>query len=44
MQVPVYEELSAKGAYSSSQMYSPEDMEELVAYAGEVSLFPYRYV
>ncbi|KZV67223.1 glycoside hydrolase family 20 protein [Peniophora sp. CONT] len=35
MQVPGYAELSAKGAYSSSQVYTPEDMAGLVAYAGE---------
>ncbi|KAG5732634.1 hypothetical protein E4T56_gene16912, partial [Termitomyces sp. T112] len=31
--VPGYTELSAKGAYSSAQVYTPADVEEIVAYA-----------
>ncbi|KAG6889701.1 hypothetical protein C0992_004421 [Termitomyces sp. T32_za158] len=31
--VPGYTELSAKGAYSSAQVYTPDDVKEVVAYA-----------
>lgn len=37
LQVPGYTELAAKGAYSASQVYSPNDVADIVSYAGAVS-------
>jgi len=34
LQVPGFTELSAKGAYSSAQTFSPSDVQNIVAYAG----------
>ena len=31
-------DLAAKGAYSSSQVYTPNDVQDIIAYAGAVSL------
>lgn len=42
LQVPGFLELSQQGAYSSSSVYSPSDVKDIVAYAGavcEVCLF-----
>lgn len=36
--VPGYTELSAKGAYSSAEVYTPGDVKEIVAYAAAVCL------
>lgn len=38
LQIPGFTDLAAKGAYSSSQQYSPKDVHDIVAYAGAVSL------
>ena len=38
LQIPGFTDLSAKGAYSSSQVYSTKDVHDIVSYAGEVSL------
>ncbi|PSS34074.1 hypothetical protein PHLCEN_2v1868 [Hermanssonia centrifuga] len=35
LQVPGFTEVSAKGAYSSSMVYSPQDVQDIVSYAGE---------
>ena len=35
--VAEFPELAQKGAYGSHQVYSPHDVEEVVAYAGAVS-------
>ncbi|VDC07079.1 unnamed protein product [Peniophora sp. CBMAI 1063] len=35
LQMPGYEELSVQGAYSASQVYTREDLQDLVTYAGE---------
>lgn len=37
LQVPGFEEVSEKGAYSSNYVYSPNDVQEIVSYAGTVS-------
>ncbi|KAI0823997.1 N-acetylhexosaminidase [Trametes gibbosa] len=34
LEVPGYTELASKGAYDSSMVYSPKDVEDIVAYAG----------
>ena len=34
--IPGYAELSAKGAYSSAQVYTPDNVKEIVAYAAAV--------
>lgn len=36
--VPGFEEISQKGAYSSSQIYTPENVQDIVAYAAAVHL------
>ena len=36
--VPGFTELSATGAYSASQVYSPSDVKQIVAYAAAVRL------
>ena len=38
LQIPGFTDLSAKGAYSSSQVYSTKDVHDIVSYAGEVGL------
>ena len=35
--IPGYPELSEKGAYSSKEIYSTQDVEDIVKYAGAVS-------
>ncbi|KAI0321327.1 N-acetylhexosaminidase [Amylostereum chailletii] len=35
LQVPGFEEIALKGAYSASSVYSPDDIQDLVTYAGE---------
>ncbi|KAF7799426.1 hypothetical protein EIP86_010661 [Pleurotus ostreatoroseus] len=35
LQIPGFMEVSAKGAYSSSMVYTPQDVQDIVAYAGE---------
>lgn len=37
LQVPGFPELSQKGAYSSSMVYSRSDVKDIVSYAGAVS-------
>ena len=37
LQVPGFTELSSKGAYDSSMVYSPKDVQDIVAYAEAVS-------
>ena len=37
LQVPGFPELSQKGAYSSSMVYSASDVKDIVSYAGAVS-------
>jgi hexosaminidase len=37
LEVPGFPELSQKGAYSSDEIYSTRDVQEIVAYAGAVS-------
>lgn len=37
LQVPGFEELSEKGAYTATSVYTPDDVSDLVAYAGAVS-------
>jgi hexosaminidase len=37
LEVPGFPELSQKGAYSSDEIYSTSDVQEIVAYAGAVS-------
>jgi hexosaminidase len=39
LQIPSFEEVSFKGAYSKSSIYSPADVAEIVAYAASVRLF-----
>ena len=39
LQVPGFTDLSQKGAYSSSSVYSPSDVADIVAYAGAVRAF-----
>lgn len=34
--VPGYEELAQNGAYSASQVYSPDDVKEIISYAAAV--------
>ncbi|EJF60954.1 N-acetylhexosaminidase [Dichomitus squalens] len=34
LEIPGFTDLAAKGAYSSSQVYSPSDVQDIVAYAG----------
>lgn len=36
LQVPGFTEVASKGAYSSSMVYSPSDVADIVQYAGEV--------
>lgn len=36
LQIPGFEDLSAKGAYSSKEIYTHEDVRDIVSYAGEV--------
>lgn len=36
--VPGFPELSQKGAYSEGQIYTTDDISDIVRYAGEVSL------
>ena len=38
LQIPGFTDLAAKGAYSSSQVYTPNDVQDIIAYAGAVSL------
>ena len=38
LQIPGFTDLSAKGAYSSSQVYSPSDVKDIISYAGAVSV------
>ncbi|KAJ3551626.1 hypothetical protein NM688_g4597 [Phlebia brevispora] len=35
LQIPGFMDISAKGAYSSSMVYTPEDVQDIVTYAGE---------
>ena len=37
LEVPGFEEVAAKGAYSPSMVYSPSDIEDIVSYAGQVA-------
>lgn len=39
LQIPEFMDLSIKGAYSSSSVYTPDDVKDIVAYAGAVRLF-----
>lgn len=39
LQVPGFTDLSSEGAYSSSMVYTPSDVNDIVAYAGAVSIF-----
>lgn len=36
LQIPGFTEVAAKGAYSSSMVYTPQDVQDIVTYAGEV--------
>ena len=36
LQIPGFTDLAAKGAYSSSQVYTPADVQDIISYAGEV--------
>lgn len=36
LQVPGFAEVSQKGAYSDSMIYSPADVKDIVTYAGQV--------
>ena len=38
LQVPGFEELAEKGAYSPTSVYTPDDIDDIVGYAGVVSL------
>lgn len=38
LQVPGFEEVAEKGAYSTSMIYTPADVQEIVSYAAEVRL------
>jgi hexosaminidase len=40
LQVPGYLEISGQGAYSSDEVYTPEDVAEVVQYAAAVSHRP----
>lgn len=40
LEVPAFPELSQKGSYSSSMVYSSNDIKDIVAYAGEVCCPP----
>jgi hexosaminidase len=35
--VPGFEEIAQKGAYSAAQVYSPDDVNDIVSYAAEAS-------
>ena len=35
--IPGFTEVASKGAYSTSMSYTPEDIEDIVTYAGAVS-------
>lgn len=37
LEVPGFTELASKGAYDASMVYSPGDVQDIVAYAGAVS-------
>ncbi len=37
LEVPEFTELASKGADASSMVYSPQDVQDIVAYAGAVS-------
>jgi hypothetical protein len=37
LEIPGFSEVAQKGAYSSSSIYSPEDIADIVSYAGAVS-------
>jgi hexosaminidase len=39
LEVPSFPELSAKGAYSATNVYSPKDVANIVSYAAAVSNF-----
>jgi hexosaminidase len=36
LQVPGFTDLSAKGAYDAKSVYSPQDVADIVSYAGAV--------
>ena len=36
LQIPGFMDLSAKGAYSPSSVYTPKDVKDIVSYAGAV--------
>ena len=36
LQIPSFEEVADKGAYSSDMIYTPADVQDIVTYAAEV--------
>ena len=43
LQVPGFQEVAEKGAYSTSMVYTPEDVQDIVSYAAEVCLVSVCY-
>lgn len=44
LEVAGFEELSQAGAYSTDQIYNASDVQDIIAYAGAVSLSALSYV
>ena len=44
LEIPGFMDLSKRGAYDSSMVYTPTDVQDIVDYAGAVSVFhgPFR--
>lgn len=42
--MPNYPELADQGAYSADAVYTPEDVAEIVSYAGAVRPIPFRFL